>query len=415
MNTKIALRLSIRSVLPFIVSLLTIFDAFGEDSFVRPRKNDDTIRITADHEGGCLDRAVKCGENFYGLVLRPDTWYYFNFRITGCKGKKIAFQFNVRETDHDGYAEGKGRWVFGKTVLRPVITYDGKSYLPADDIKKQPGGIKGAYIFTHTFTEDEAIVGYSETYLYSDLQKYLDEFCKQPLVKRLSIGKTWNGVNQDCLSITRNPDAKKTVFIISREDADEVTGSFSAEGMLNWVVSDDPLAVAFLNEYVLEFVPMVCVDGVIAGATHSCGYGYSGWNWHLEPAPEEIQNVRDYARKLGKSGREFVLAAKLHGGQALQPVKPRPDCLSNNQEIYDALMKYTTEYWNPRDTKAVAERPPGYFERFMQDEFAVRDIYGVHVQGTTPEKLRHCGRDLMIATVKFLNDRKAEKKSVTEK
>ena len=140
-----------------------------------------------------------------------------------------------------------------------------------------PGGVKGAYIFTHTFTEDEAIVGYSETYLYSDLQKYLDEFCKHPLVKRISIGKSRGGVNQDTLSITRNPDVKKTVFIISREDADEVTGSFSAEGMLNWAVSDDPMAVAFLNEYVLEFVPMVCIDGVIAGSTHSCGYGYSGW------------------------------------------------------------------------------------------------------------------------------------------
>ena len=50
------------------------------------------ITFDSDFEGGSLDRAIKMGENWYHLKLRPDTWYYFSCRIRGCKGKNIIFE-----------------------------------------------------------------------------------------------------------------------------------------------------------------------------------------------------------------------------------------------------------------------------------------------------------------------------------
>ena len=87
------------------------------------------INITADHEGGCLDRAVKCAEDFYALLLRPDTWYYFNFKITGCKGKNIIFQFMCRDNLAPDHNEGRHRWLYGGYIEKPLVSYDnGKSF-----------------------------------------------------------------------------------------------------------------------------------------------------------------------------------------------------------------------------------------------------------------------------------------------
>ena len=87
------------------------------------------INITADHEGGCLDRAVKCAEDFYALLLRPDTWYYFNFKITGCKGKNIIFQFMCRDNLAPDHNEGRHRWLYGGYIEKPLVSYDnGKSW-----------------------------------------------------------------------------------------------------------------------------------------------------------------------------------------------------------------------------------------------------------------------------------------------
>ena len=58
---------------------------------------EDPVRIDSDFEGGTLGRAVRLGENYYFLELRPDTPYQFRFRIRNCKGRKIVFSFRCRD------------------------------------------------------------------------------------------------------------------------------------------------------------------------------------------------------------------------------------------------------------------------------------------------------------------------------
>lgn len=401
-----------RAAVPFAVLLAScLFRPCSAAEPVHPAAKkvwkDDGIRISHEFEGGCLDHAVKCGPNFYSLVLRPDTWYYFHFNITGCKGKKIVFHFITRDIDNPAYDKGAGRWIVGEHKHFPQISYDHKTWTDVDQFGRQPGGARGSFLFTQTFKEDTAWIGYNQPYLYTDLRNYLENLCRSPLITRSDIGLSRGGVKQDRLTITRNPDSRKTVLLISREDADEMTTSYAAEGMLNWLVSDDPLAVRFLNEYVVEFIPMVCVDGVIAGATHSAGYGYGGAQWAEEPSPDEIQNVKDLTRKLVKSGQTIVLAAKIHGGQFMG--KGGMDFIASNERLHAALLKYKTEYWNPSKASKTTIRPQGYFERFMVDEFDLGDVFGMHVQGESEDDLRFCGRDVLIAAVKYLDDKQNSK------
>ncbi len=368
------------------------------------------ITITADHEGGCLDRYVKCGEGFYALVLRPDTWYYFNFKITGCKDKELIFQFDCYPHLLGEVNEGRGRWYNQRDnffYTKPVISYDnGKTWEQAEDMFKV-NSKPGQYIFSHTFKQDEAIVGYAPTYLYSDLLVYLDKLCQNSIVKRSDIGKSRCGVIEPRLTITKNPDSKKVFVLISREDADEVTGSTALEGALDWLTSGDERAEKFLREYRLECIPMVCVDGVIAGATHSAGYGYGGYKWHLEKSPKEIQNVKDFLQGLHEQGDKFVLAAKLHGGMTY--AKFPIDYYSSTIELDRQLKGNKFGFWQPLDIpNSIAIRPKGYFERHMLDTYDLKELCAVHVNGETKEFCYGCGRDLMINFVDYLN-KKIEK------
>lgn len=363
------------------------------------------ITIDSDFEGGCLDRSVRLGENFYYLELRQDTWYYFHFRIRGCKGREIIFQFTCRDIQAPGCEEGRGRWSYeNDTVLvRPVVSYDRKHFAQVEHIEKDRS-LKGTYRFRHTFEEDEAYLCFGHPYLYSDLQEYLKRIEGHPYVTRGSIGVSRNGVDQPLLTITANPECRKCVVILSREDADEITGSFAAEGMVDYLISGAPDAEAFLKNHTLLLAPMVCVDGVIAGATHSAGYGYGGNRWHENPSPREIENVKEMIRRLVRSGSEIVLAGKLHGGMTMQPVHTF-DCISTEIKLRDTLLAHATEYWKPIPREFdLAIRPRGFFERFLLDEFGITRSFAVHVQGISADHLRKCGRDLLRALFAYLDN-----------
>lgn len=358
------------------------------------------IVIDGDFENGCLDRAVRLGENWYHLELRPDTWYWFHCRIRGCKGRDLILQTTCRDILSPGYNEGSGRWKCGNTLVKPVVSYDRKIWEPVAFIEKDRS-LPGTYRFRHTFIEDEAYVCFGHPYTYSDMQEWLKTVEAHPLVERGSIGQSRNGVDQPLLTITRSPDSRQMVVLIAREDADEAPGSFAAEGAVRLLLDEgDDMVKRFLDRFVVQFVPMVGVDGVIAGATHSAGYGYGGNRWHEEPSPDEIENVKRAARQWAGDGCQLALAGKLHAGMTLQPVHSI-DMLTCDSELRRVMSETADEYWRPRE-RDLEIRPQGYFERFMLDDFGLRTTFATHVQGTSPENVRRCGVGMMRAIMTYL-------------
>lgn len=358
------------------------------------------ISITADHEGGCLDRAVKCGEGFYSLVLRPDTWYYFNFKITGCKNKNVYFQFTAFNAQ-PMYIHGQYRWRYGQFIEKPVVSYDnGKTWEEVEVMRFEEE--VGHFFFSHTFREDEAIVGFAPTYLHSDLQKYLKKIESNPYVTLSNVGVTHSGREVPRVTITRNKDSKKVFVLIGREDADETTGSVATEAAIDWLLSDDERAVRFLEKYRFECIPMVGIDGVICGATHSAGYGYGGHTYHLNPSPLEVENVKNFVRSLHKNGDEIVFAGKLHGGMRYTD-KHAIDYLTASPLLDHYIRENPYGAWQPTlHDWSLTIRPYGYFERFTVDEFLVTEVFGCHINGTTKEICYECGKDLMITLANYL-------------
>ena len=364
----------------------------------------ESITFDADFENGCLDRVVPLGKDWYHIALRPDTWYWFHFRIRGCCGHEIIFQFTCREIHSPGYQEGKGRWWFPPdTLIKPVVSYDGRNWQPVDRMEKDRS-LFGTYRFTHTFSENEAFLCYSHPYTYTDMMRWVEQVLKNPAVTMEFLGKSRNGTPQPVLTITENRDSKNLVVIIAREDADEVTASMGLEGLVQQLLAKE--SKELVRRFVFRIVPMVCIDGVVAGGTHSAGYGYGGNRWHEDPSPVEIENVKTAVRNWVEKGSHLTLAGKLHGGQCLLPTREMSlshhDILTSDQVLRKTLVQCSDHYWNP-DGRDLTIRPKGFFERFLLDEFSFRSSFGTHLQGTTPDAVRNCGAGLMRAIAAYLN------------
>ncbi len=364
------------------------------------------IIIDSDFENGSLDRAIRLGENWYHLKLRPDTWYWFHCRIKGCKGREITFELTCADISYraPGYEAGKGRWDFGNGIYnRPVVSYDQKKWQRVDFVEKDSTMV-GTFRFRHTFTEDEAYICYSHPYTYTDLKSYLQRIKDNPLIKIETLGKTRNGIAQPILTITKNKKNKKLVLLIFREDADEVTTSFAAEGLINHLLDKkDKKVNQILEKYIFKIVPMVSIDGVIVGATYSAGYGYGGFRWHESPAPKEIENIKEATKRWVREGYKMVVAGKIHGGQQLLSDMPkrRPDIIVSEASLRDVLVSTKDKYWNPI-ARDLAIRPRGYFERYLLDEFGFKICFGTHVQGGEPDDAKKCGKGLAKAIIEYL-------------
>jgi hypothetical protein len=225
------------------------------------------------------------------------------------------------------------------------------------------------------------------------MQRWLNAVKKNPLVRTGTIGKSRNGVAQPLLTIAGRGSPMDLVVLIAREDANETLGSWGIEGVVRRLLA--PESRELLQRCTFRIVPMVCVDGVIAGASHSAGYGYGGCRWHEEPAPAEIENVKRAIRKWIEHGCRLRLAGKLHGGSGLgEGMMKYQDTITSSRTLSDALMRYTDAFWRgiPNDLQI---RPKGLFERFMLDEFDFKDTFATHIQAATPENARRCGEGLM--------------------
>lgn len=410
---------------------------------------EDSIRIDSDFEGGTLDRSVRLGENYYALELRPDCLYHFHFRIRGCKGKRLVFQFRCRNciaplNDMDeglecwqspgrsisGLVNGLRderleRWYGPQKTVSPLVTYDSKTYHPVEHICKDTSGVRGVYVFEHTFTEGEAFVSSNLPYLYSTLLTYLDSIRDKEGVTISSIGESRNGLSQFMVTIQKNPLAKKAAVIITRESAIESATSWAAEGILNSILSDDACVQAFLSKHILCLIPMVSVDGVVAGSIHTAGYGFAPFRYQHEPIPQELGNIRSLLRQLKERGLEVVLAGKLHSGWSMEPQYPM-HFTATNAALIRALLDNQTDYWKVdipdrkidqlvfsnftvkptgsilTNQELLSIPPEGSFERAALDDTGCQAIFNCHVQGKTSEDMRFCGRDLQKALMRFL-------------
>ena len=100
-------------------------------------QQDYRLEFDADFEGGSIDRVLRLGVDWYHFSLRPDATSYFYFRIQGCRGREIIFEW--RHAIGYGRAkcpmENQDLWPPDQPPYQgafPLVSYDQKTWNKVD-------------------------------------------------------------------------------------------------------------------------------------------------------------------------------------------------------------------------------------------------------------------------------------------
>ncbi|KAH8039122.1 hypothetical protein HPB51_005298 [Rhipicephalus microplus] len=295
-----------------------------QNSGARPLMNSDAPRslqeVVTDRlwfesrfEGGNLRKAIQVGPYEYNLLMSPDIntslhhrWFYFE--VAGMRSD-VDYTFNIVNFDRSGslYKEGQCPLLFsvrdaangrGWRRIGGGISYQRNLHWRAD---------KGP-LFTLSFTirfphaGDVCYIANSFPYGFSLLKAHLKLWLSSYdhgsiFLERQELCRTMAGNPVPLLTITAQP--------------------LEYEGIIDFLLSDKPVAQRVRETFVFKIVPMLNPDGVINGC-HRCSLAGQDLNrqWSF-PDPDlhpTIYHTKALLAYLAHQGRTplQVLAAILH-------------------------------------------------------------------------------------------------------
>lgn len=271
-----------------------------------------------------FDSAFECGNGTAFSQTAPDTYSFeieqdtnsddrqwFEFRVEGAKRRPLAFQLlNPGGTNIPEHWE----------TARPVFSSDGgKTW---SRVEGATSLTSDTFTFQHAPATDAELIAFHHPYSHTHLLQRLDQWDNHPAAKRGTIGKSVEGRDLDLLQITNpaTPLADKAgAWIIARQHAAETTGSWVADGFMDFVLSDDPRAVALRDRMVVNIVPMVNPDGVVAGNYRDNANGVNlnrSWGSATLEKDPEIVHVERAIKEWVDAGNSYVFFADLHSDSA---------------------------------------------------------------------------------------------------
>ncbi|KAE9547834.1 hypothetical protein FO519_008954 [Halicephalobus sp. NKZ332] len=214
----------------------------------------------ANFECGNLGRVDELNPNEYDLFIRPDT----------CNPKYRRVVFNIVNFS-------KLRTLFDTGSAAPVYRSESEetwSRISAKNIyyyASKAHADRFILSFIHVFQNPgKSYFAYCIPYSYTKLQKFLQDLEKKDLsyFRRDSLTLSVQRRKVDLLTITDSPnllDKQKIVFITARVHPGETPSSFVLQGLVEFLVSDDPRAKELREKFVFKIVPMLNPDGVYLG------------------------------------------------------------------------------------------------------------------------------------------------------
>ncbi|KAM6327058.1 cytosolic carboxypeptidase 6-like isoform 2-T2 [Podargus strigoides] len=247
-------------------------------------------------ESGNLGRVDHITEFEYDLFIRPDTCnprfrVWFNFTVENVKeSQRVIFNVVNFSKTKSLYRDGMAPMV--KSTSRPKwqrIPSKSVYYYRCPDHRKN-------YVMSFAFCfdreEDTYQFAYCYPYTYTRLQHYLDNlqrrnmdyFCRQLL------GRSVQKRQLDLLTITSpenlRPGAEqKVVFITARVHPGETPSSFVCQGIIDFLVSQHPIAKVLRDHLVFKIAPMLNPDGVYLGNYRCSLMGFDLNRHWANPSP----------------------------------------------------------------------------------------------------------------------------------
>ena len=402
-NTALAAAaLSVQGILPSAASAKTHSDSIQDlrGEFI-PKQKAPGYTLDFNFENGNLGPHKITGDTiFVGPVsIHKDTW--FSFKIKGVKHRKLTMVIEwLNNAKVSSNFAGQGN----NTAM---ITYDGKGFEIVKDVNfalKDAENNAGNFIqtLTHTFREDEAHVTYCAPWSNARMAALAQQLKNDRRVEIENIGfSKFKNLPLTCFKITDKqiPDTdKKKLFLIAREDSYEAGGSWAVEGIMNFILSDDPVAKEMLKKMVFVIFPIFSVDGVAMGATNfplepdNTKFVYVTGEWDKEPPYYEVKLMHDFWKKMKSEGFHPDIAFKFHSTCYWQCHFRPEDCSAENLEKEMQLLGILMDKLSWRIKDPALKRPTTYMN--------------YHFTKVFPDAISYSSHNDFIFTRKYLNAEK---------
>lgn len=383
-----------------------IYDIKDPEKSLKPpnTSSDRLLRFDSKFESGNLSKVYLLGPETYHCLIERDPnasgscqWFYFKITNTR-KDMNYRFYISGFHKASSLYCSGaKVFWYSTKAAIETNVSWKrgGTRYAYTVTLRPKNKRKRASLQFQITFPydNDEVCLCYAIPYTYTDLVRSIGRWTSiaKPgwmTVERLCV--TEGGRDCPVLTIT-NPDVsdaqKKCVFITGRIHPGESNSSFMVHGIIDFFLSGTPEANTILEKAIVKCVPMMNIDGVIAGfyrvSLHECDLNRV-WT---EP-DDEVHPVVYYTKKLIKEivkERELAIYLDFHGHSRLHGTFayacPTDDFLK--EKIYPRTLAYLCDAfaWNhcafslPKEREA-AGRVVVASEMGIVNSFTIESSFG---------------------------------------
>jgi hypothetical protein len=220
-----------------------------------------TVQLLTNFEGASLGSHVRTGDWAFDLTIGHDSnsdflrWY--SFRIA--TAELAPFTFHIINA---GQTSAAAAWPFNQ----PVVSQDGgATWQRIADV-----GYDGqVFTFRYTPVSASGWIAYSPVYNYSRWTGLVAEINDHPRVRSVAVIANSLAGNPIHLVEVTDPTVpaldKSAIWVTARQHPAEAGGSWMAEGMLDWILSEQPAARELLRSAVVYLVPFMNPDGVLLG------------------------------------------------------------------------------------------------------------------------------------------------------
>ncbi len=234
----------------------------------------------------------------------------------------------------------------GKHYVVPVYSYDKidwQRFKPEEIYHSESSGSYYNYYILKKFEKSSVWVARYYPYTFNRLKNLLKSLEGNPFVKIETIGKTPQNRPLIMLTITDfkvDDKNKKRIWIQSRTHPSETGSSFVAEGLIRFLINDCNSCCprVDLKKMIFNIVPMVNVDGVVAGNSRTTPItskdlerqwirSSDNHSILVDSVATEVKILEKTMRELINLGPKFFIALNLH--QTHSPPNHRPFLFSN--------------------------------------------------------------------------------------
>jgi hypothetical protein len=276
------------------------------------------IRVSDQLESGSLGSWRVEGNTRLIFVPRTDydqdkvntavTWFYGRLENVG--NREVTIE--ATGLDYTVYNGKKGDILPYQRGTVPVFSYDREHWHRFTECSFDL--LARTFKMRQIFSEDTVWVAYTIPYTFSRLETLLKEMGKSPAVRVETLGRSVEGRPLYLVTVAEpgsDVPERPVVWIVARQHAFEAGGSWSMEGLLRFLLAEDPEAVRIRRKVTFKLCPMLNPDGVVRGDTRFNARGVDlNRHWHssdpLSADPKmasEIMLIKQAIKNWGASHR----------------------------------------------------------------------------------------------------------------